>query len=456
MHITHRLISFALLSTLLVPAFAVSAPTNEAKPRTQDFVVTAYYSPLPNQCCYVTGSYETDIALNGNGTNGADGTEVHLGMAAGPASYPFGTRISVPGIGVVTVQDRGSAIKTGSGADRLDIWMGAGEEGLARALAYGQRHVTGTVYPVGGTQPPEKVDLSAVAPQFGFLQSYAVAQTDLLSIRPKNGDHGYSVQMLQDTLREIGYFTRSLSGNFGDQTTQALSNFLRDYGVSEPADHVTDTTAAYLLAVKNRVGSIPPVTELVAQGANPSAVRSGQRTLRFLGYYRGRTDGQYGPALHDAIVSFQIASKVLRSGGDSGAGILGPRTRLALGLKWNAKLVAEQAQSYLVIARIRSLLVSKGYALGTFLSKGDSGSQVRVLQALLAERGFLEKSQITGFFGSETEDAVVAYQLHAGLIKGKGETGAGRVGPGTRKSLTAEEGTKLYELVRSQGWKSVL
>ena len=43
--------------------------------------------------------------------------------------------MQIPGIGFVAVHDRGGAIKN----NRLDIWMGEGEEGLSRArLGYAQ------------------------------------------------------------------------------------------------------------------------------------------------------------------------------------------------------------------------------------------------------------------------------------------------------------------------------
>ena len=79
-------------------------------PYERDFVITAYYSPLPGQCCYVKGGEIADKILNGNGTHGADGTAVHPGMIAAPKSYAFGTRIQLPGIGIGTVNDRGGAI----------------------------------------------------------------------------------------------------------------------------------------------------------------------------------------------------------------------------------------------------------------------------------------------------------------------------------------------------------
>ncbi|HRI36868.1 MAG TPA: 3D domain-containing protein [bacterium] len=111
--------------------------------------MTAYYSPKPDQTLYLRGSYEADIRLNGNGTNGASGKEVFAGMIAAPKTYAFGTRIELSGIGIGIVEDRGGAIvvagERGYDADRIDIWMGEGEEGLIRALTFGKRTVYGRV-----------------------------------------------------------------------------------------------------------------------------------------------------------------------------------------------------------------------------------------------------------------------------------------------------------------------
>lgn len=113
------------------------------------FIVTAYYSPLPDQASYFRGSYEADIRLNGSGTHGASGRAVYTGMLAAPKNYSFGTTIYLEGIGTGVVDDRGGAIveagKRGHQYDRLDIWMGHGDEGLSRALAWGRRVVPGRV-----------------------------------------------------------------------------------------------------------------------------------------------------------------------------------------------------------------------------------------------------------------------------------------------------------------------
>lgn len=96
---------------------------------TKEFVVTAYYSPLPGQSFYLKGNLEAEILLNGNGTNGASGKPVFAGMIAAPKTYDFGTRIDFQGLGVGIVEDRGGAIvkagERGYTSDRIDIWMGS-------------------------------------------------------------------------------------------------------------------------------------------------------------------------------------------------------------------------------------------------------------------------------------------------------------------------------------------
>ena len=64
------------------------------------FVVTAYYSPLPDQEYYITGNYEDELRLNGKGIAGASGKGVFSGMLAAPGKYSFGTKIYLDGLGI--------------------------------------------------------------------------------------------------------------------------------------------------------------------------------------------------------------------------------------------------------------------------------------------------------------------------------------------------------------------
>ncbi len=69
------------------------------------------------------------------------------------------------------------------------------------------------------------------------------------------------------------------------------------------------------------------------------------------------------------------------------------------------------------------------------LRTGDIGSEVVALQNFLISKSFLETGKNTGYFGSLTKAAVVAYQESKGLVSD------GVVGPQTRMIINTDDGT---------------
>ena len=113
------------------------------------FIVSAYYSPLPNQKKYSTKSYAWDIRLNWNWKFWASGNWVHPWFIAAPSAYPFETKIQLDWLWVWVVEDRWGAIVRkwvrGHECDRLDIWMWYWDEWLNRALKWGKKKVSGKI-----------------------------------------------------------------------------------------------------------------------------------------------------------------------------------------------------------------------------------------------------------------------------------------------------------------------
>lgn len=109
------------------------------------FYVTAYYSPLPGQSRYTTGTYAGDIRLNGWWKTTASGKWVFTGLLAWPRNYDYGTKIELEWIGVWSIEDRWWAIvnagERGFEYDRIDIWMWYWDEWLERALKWWKRQV---------------------------------------------------------------------------------------------------------------------------------------------------------------------------------------------------------------------------------------------------------------------------------------------------------------------------
>ena len=109
------------------------------------FVITAYYSPLPGQRKYITGSYSGDIRLNWGWKVTASGKWVFPGILAAPKNYDFWTKIYFEGIWIWVVEDRWWAIVNAGdkwhASDRIDILMWYGDEGLSRAIRWWKRTV---------------------------------------------------------------------------------------------------------------------------------------------------------------------------------------------------------------------------------------------------------------------------------------------------------------------------
>jgi 3D (Asp-Asp-Asp) domain-containing protein len=109
------------------------------------FIITAYYSPLPNQKYYITWSYRWDIRLNGKWHTTASWKPVKVWILAAPTKYPFWTKIYFNRYGIATVEDRWWAIVKAwirwHEHDRIDIWMWYGDEWLMRAKRWGKRSI---------------------------------------------------------------------------------------------------------------------------------------------------------------------------------------------------------------------------------------------------------------------------------------------------------------------------
>ncbi len=421
-------------------------------PYEQEFIITSYYSPLPDQCCYVKGGLEADKILNGQGIAGADGTPVFPGMLAAPPTYAFGTKVTLNGLGTFTVHDRGGAIQElPDGVHRLDIWAGYGEEGLARALAFGVQRVKGTVYPVGSLQPVTEFVFDTIPVSLDRLKQYLVAKSNLVAVRPKEGDTSLSVQLLQEHLSDLGYLREAASGYFGPATKQALEAFQKDQNLDGDGSILDQKTGASIMAAVKRAAADKPISGFVDQASSEAANQEAQRTLRFLGYYDGRTDGQYRDELFNAILHFQQDHQLVGTAENPGAGRIGPITLKEIEHTWNRKLVALHAEKYLLLNHVAVTIASRGDSLQSFLEEGYGGDEVRTLQRLLVERNFFPEEEVNGYFGPLTRDAVIRYQLSMGLIKHSSDNGAGIVGPATLTALNQEEQLEHYKLVRGEG-----
>lgn len=349
---------------------------------TRTFIISAYYSPLPGQQKYVTGSYAGDIRLNGNGTNGADGTPVYPGMIAAPKTYAFGTKMHIPGIGTVAVHDRGGAIvvsgQRGNAHDRLDVWMGHGDEGLQRALNWGKRTVDVTVY---GVDPSiqEYVELT------GYSPNVPVSTPDWLDPNIGGPD--------EDSL----YVEESPSTTVAPTPVVQANIFSRDLSLGSAGDDVSEL----------------------------------QHMLKELGHYEGDAHGNFDGATYEAVSNFQLSESIIAYKQQYGSGYVGPKTM--------ARLASKNVSS---VAYAKAETVELSDVFNNNLKFGDSGEQVRQLQEELRKVNLLG-IEPTGYYGEVTEHAVFKFQQSQKLVGDKSSLGAGIFGPITRSKLNSIVAARL-------------
>ncbi len=435
----------SVFSSVFSPVYAVE------KPHTQQFVVTAYYSPVPNQCCYFRGNYDEEIAFNGKGIAGADGTPVYPGMIAGPVSYSFGTVIDLPELGVGTVHDRGGRIiEWGEDIHRIDLWMGYGEPGLARAMAWGVRTVRGTVYPVGAENvPAEKFSLENFNSDSAMLAGLPKSDPTELIRLAQFGDREYSVRILQSSLKNLGYFSETPTGQFGSVTQDALRRFQSEYGVPGDGSSVSLETAAMLAAASGITNkNLPELSTGLEKGATGQDVRQAQKLLRYIGYYRGRTDGVFDQHLKESITAFQITAGLVQQATDPFAGRIGPATRAAILKEWKVKVVEAKAKSLAHKMDISDKVRSEGM-LKKVLAKGDKGNEVKLLQSFLIDSGYLDQDGRTGTFGGRTTAALTKYQLDRKIVTSAKAKGVGVFGPATRIVVSQDMVAMKWQEVRA-------
>jgi len=333
----------------------VNAYSYEGAPRT--FTITGYYSPLPNQNLYLTGSYKAEIRLNGSGIAGADGTPVYPGMIAAPRSFAFGTKIKIPGLGVGMVNDRGGAIvekgeRDLAKHDRLDIWMGYGDEGLRRALSFGVQHIDCVIY--DGDAPVQVGMNFSVPPMLNEIVDFP--DRKIFSQNFSNGSQGNGVKDLQRALRDVGFYERVIHGIFDEDVEDAVyafqkKNFIvRDReeagaGVFGPRTRGELSTQLFDAEIQKRVREAWEKFQFeddLERGKKNASVLKLQQMLVQQEFMIVTPTGYFGPKTEAALAEFQMAHGIIARKTATGAGKMGPSTREFLN-----EILAQQKETIL-------------------------------------------------------------------------------------------------------------
>ncbi len=133
------------------------------------------------------------------------------------------------------------------------------------------------------------------------------------TLRP--GDTGQRVKDLQTRLKELGYYTGSIDGKYGNGTKKAVKAFQKKMNLTQ--DGIAGAKTLTALAGADASAAQPEDTAL-RPGDSGDRVKALQRKLKELGLYTGSVDGKYGDGTAAAVKALQKA-KNLTAGGVAGA-----------------------------------------------------------------------------------------------------------------------------------------
>ncbi len=211
----------------------------------------------------------------------------------------------------------------------------------------------------------------------------------------QEGVKGEDVRELQDRLHEMGYLS-AVTSYFGTDTAAAVKRFQDRNGLS-PDGKIGEGTREMLYSEEARANAY-------SYGDEGPEIKRFQERLIKLAYYTGSADGKNGRATVNAIKRFQERNGLIADGH------VGPETR--------RRLLSSDAQANALVLGMR-------------------GSDVEDAQARLKELKYLKNA--TGYFGTDTESAVIAFQKNNKL------SADGKIGKATLSALLSS---------RAKAWTS--
>ncbi|MGC9526923.1 MAG: peptidoglycan-binding domain-containing protein [Limnospira sp.] len=247
-----------------------------------------------------------------------------------PGNISLGPGSSGPAVGVVQQQLR-----------RLGFYRGPISNNFDQATATAVRNfqIAYGLPPTGRVEATTQavlVSWGAVVPGTPSVPSFPSNPPNSSTVLVL-GSRGTAVVLLQQRLQQLGYYTGTVDGIFGESTRRAVIRFQRAYGI-QPTGQVGPTTQFYLvrvLAQPTIVSQIPQVSAVAVQPAITPAVsltfgdagtgvRRIQRRLRELNFYDGPINGFFDRTTQNAVIQFQQANGITTTG------MVGPTTEAYL------------------------------------------------------------------------------------------------------------------------------
>ena len=344
-----KLVRISLILPIILNSLSFSnADTPEDASALKKFVVTAYYSPLPDQSFYLKGNYDDEIRLNWEGKRWASWKEVYAWMLAAPKTYSFWTKIFFDWLWIWTVDDRWWAIvwswSRWYDCDRIDIWMWYWEEGLKRALTWWKRTVYWRI--ISEDEWLEsislddfkiwKIDIESLRnSRFVWKNTPDFSQNIKVPLTFKKWSSKDEIKLWYTILAKLWYYKWEISDNFTNDAIDAIIGFQLDNKIVSStkekwAWNYWPKTKEVLLAryqefLEKEKAIIAQEEELekkakivISNLKTPKDnevwvhVRKLQKTLKTLGYFKSKDTAIFWKQTKDSLIRYQIDKWIIK------------------------------------------------------------------------------------------------------------------------------------------------
>ncbi len=446
-----KILAFILITTFFVH---LSPKISFAKYYSKErfFIVTAYYSPLPNQKHYLKWSYKEEIKLNWAWIKWASWKPVFSWMLAAPKWYKFGTKIYLKWLWVWEISDRWWAIvhawKRGYKYDRIDLWVGYWEEWLKRALYWGKRKIKWRI-----VSKKSKITINykkIPAPNWTVKNLNSIPSIFNKWIwvwSPKK-----LVIELKKFLKKIWLYSGKINWIYDSKLIDTIYNFqINNWIIKNSKNYWAwywwrktrnlilkkylnwDFDKKFSKKISSKINnffSTPIKTK--------KDIKKLQKILKDLNLYSWKIDWDY-KKIKKIILNFQLKNKIIKSKNSIWAGYFWPKTRKKLKEIYNnflkeQKRKIELEKKFNELNNIALKEAKKQIKKIEKIKYWDISPNVRILQKQLKKLWYFNYKD-TAIFWKITREALIEYQLDKKIIKSKNDLWAWRIWPKTKEAL---------------------
>lgn len=418
------------------------------------FIVTAYYSPLPNQSHYFKWDYFLEKILNWNWTNWASWKPVFSWMLRAPKNYEFWTKIFIPWLWVWEVSDRWWAIVASDAPDsrwylydRIDVWMWYWEKGLARALTWWKKTICWAKIMPNDTK--NSIDINNIPRDLSVLDNLDKSEINIFAIDIWVESPIEHTKKLHEYLNSIWLYNWNINSKYNKDTVIAVYKFqLKNWIVNSPKNNwawiwweqtrykaklIEDQKKALFSknqSKKNNNLNHNVLSKNITPESKNEDIKELQDFFTYLWLYKWKITWNFED-IKEVIINYQLKNNIIKSKDDEWAWYFWPKTRK---IAFNDYIKKQNEEKISLIKKSIDEKVKNFLNSIWSPKRWQTWENVRSLQKLLSILWYF-KVKDTAIFWQITTNAIINYQIDKWIIKSKNDIWAWIFGPKTKESL---------------------